>query len=363
MNSAGVEDQSWMMHALALARRGQGQVAPNPSVGCVLVKGGIVVGRGFTQRGGRPHAETVALQQAGTAAKHSTAYVTLEPCSHFGETGPCAQALIDAGVARVVVATGDPNPLVSGRGIEMLRSAGIDVAEGVLQAEAVDLNHGFFQCMVANRPSFTLKLAGSLDGKIALANGQSQWITGERARAYGHLLRARHDAILVGVNTVVMDDPDLGCRLAGLEHTSPAKVILDRSLRTPATAKILKLAHQVRTILVSEVDILPPTMGSTGVELVTVNSTYDLCEVARALADLGLTSVLVEGGGQVAASFLKQGMIDKLTLFTAGMAIGADGKSAIADLGLAEIPHAPHFTLEKIRRIGADMLATYRKAG
>jgi diaminohydroxyphosphoribosylaminopyrimidine deaminase/5-amino-6-(5-phosphoribosylamino)uracil reductase len=363
LKNVGADDQLWMKHALALARRGIGLVAPNPTVGCVLVKDQIVVGRGFTQLGGRPHAETIALGQAGANAAQSTAYVSLEPCSHYGKTGPCAQAMINAGVARVVVAVHDPNPLVSGRGIEMLRAAGIEVTEGVFERAATDLNQGFFTSMISGRPSFTLKVASSFDGKIALSNGNSKWITGNAARQFGHLLRARHDAILVGVNTVIADDPNLGCRLPGLEYTSPIKIILDRTLRVPPNAKILGQAKHMRTILVSEVDALPEIMEGTGVELITVQSVYDMNEVARALSGIGVTSVLVEGGGKVAVSFLKANLIDNLAHFTAGLAIGADGKSAIADLGLADIPNAPHFTLQKIRRLGADMLATYRKAG
>ncbi|MBT3397327.1 MAG: bifunctional diaminohydroxyphosphoribosylaminopyrimidine deaminase/5-amino-6-(5-phosphoribosylamino)uracil reductase RibD, partial [Alphaproteobacteria bacterium] len=216
-----------MRSALALAQRGLGQVWPNPSVGCVLVKDGHPIGRGWTQPGGRPHAETEALARAGDRARGATAYVTLEPCAHHGETPPCAAALVEAGVAKVVVACRDPDTRVNGGGIDALKSAGIDVVEGVLETDAIDLNIGFFTRVQSDRPMVTLKLAASIDGRIATSAGKSKWITGPGARAHGHGLRARHDAVLVGAGTVNADDPELTCRLPGMTGRSPVRVILE----------------------------------------------------------------------------------------------------------------------------------------
>src|SRR5512134_1017521 len=234
----GDEDAHWMGVALTLARRGLGNTWPNPSVGCVLVRDGRVVGRGWTQPGGRPHAETEALRRAGDLARGATAYVTLEPCSHHGRTPPCCNALIAAGVARVVCAMRDPDPRVDGRGFARLREAGIEVVEGLLEAEAQALNAGFARRIREGRPFVTLKLATTLDGRIATARGESRWITGPEARREAHALRARHDAILVGSGTAVSDDPDLSCRLPGAAPVKSLRVIADARLRTPPTAQV-----------------------------------------------------------------------------------------------------------------------------
>lgn len=230
--------------ALALARRGLGRVWPNPAVGCVIVKDGHVVGRGFTQSGGRPHAEPVALAMAGDAAQGADVYVSLEPCSHFGKTPPCADTLITAGVARVIAAAVDPDPRVSGRGLARLRDAGVDVVEGVRRDEAEALNAGFFSRVRTGRPLVTLKCATTLDGRIALSNGESKWITGPEARRRGHLLRCDHDAILIGSGTALADDPALTCRLPGLEGCSPVRVVMDGSLRLPVTSALVRSARQ-----------------------------------------------------------------------------------------------------------------------
>ncbi|MBO6503756.1 MAG: bifunctional diaminohydroxyphosphoribosylaminopyrimidine deaminase/5-amino-6-(5-phosphoribosylamino)uracil reductase RibD [Kordiimonadaceae bacterium] len=334
-----------MRAALSLARRGLGQVAPNPSVGCVLVNEGIVVGRGWTQPGGRPHAETMALSEAKDRARGAVAYVTLEPCAHTGQTGPCAEALVAAGVARVVVATLDPDPRVSGKGISIIERAGIEVTCGVVKAEADLLNAAFFRRIHLDRTSFTLKTATSLDGRIALANGESQWITGSAARQMGHRLRATHDAILVGSGTVLADNPTLTCRLNGVDGRDPVRLVLDGSGRISNEAKVLKNGIQTITYS-SESDVNP----------------HKVTEVANDLASKGINSVLIEGGGRVAASFLKAGLVDCLEVFSAGKFIGRDGISAIHDLGLAKLAGAPHFTLRKIRRLGPDMLASYVKS-
>src|SRR4051794_21716572 len=241
------DDRRAMSAALALARRGLGNVWPNPAVGCVIVKDGRVVGRGWTQPGGRPHAETEAIARAGEAARGGTAYVTLEPCSHSGRTPPCAEALIAAGVSRVVASIEDPDPRVAGGGLTKLREAGIAVESGLCADQAEEINAGFLRRVRTGRPLVTLKLATSLDGRIATASGESRWITGPAARERTHLLRATHDAILVGTATVLADDPQLTCRLNGLEHRSPVRVALDRNLVIPPAARLVAEAGRVPT--------------------------------------------------------------------------------------------------------------------
>jgi diaminohydroxyphosphoribosylaminopyrimidine deaminase/5-amino-6-(5-phosphoribosylamino)uracil reductase len=357
-------DTQMMRAALSLARRGLGQTAPNPAVGCILAKDGIVVGRGWTQPGGRPHAEVVALTQAAERAAGATAYVTLEPCAHVGETPACARTLIEAGVSRVVVATGDPDPRVGGRGIQMLLDAGVEVATGLLQAEADALNSGFFLRVRKNRPLFTLKIASTLDGRIALESGESKWITGEEARRYGHLLRATHDAILVGIGTAIADDPSLDCRLPGLTDRSPVRLLVDSALRLPTGSKLASDAHRHKTVVFHTAgeQASVKALENCGVEVVKLPARHSAEAVAARLADMGLTRVLVEGGGSVHASFLKAGLADRIEHFTAGKLIGADGIAAVGPLGLASLGDAPHFRLERIRRLGPDMLASYVKA-
>ncbi|MFM2366446.1 MAG: hypothetical protein RIR95_1054, partial [Pseudomonadota bacterium] len=237
-----MSDQDHMAHALRLAARGLGRTWPNPAVGCLVVKNGVVLGRGWTQPGGRPHAETMALAQAAEGARGATAYVTLEPCAHHGKTPPCANALIDAGVARVVSAATDPDPRVADRGHAMLRAAGISVTEGVLEAEAVALNEGFFQRILRGTPLVTLKLALTLDGRIANAAGASQWITGPLARRTVHMQRAVHDAVMVGIGTALADDPDLTVRDLGVSH-QPVRIVIDSHLRLPATGRLARSAR------------------------------------------------------------------------------------------------------------------------
>ncbi len=356
-------DETWMRIALGLARRGLGQVAPNPAVGCILVKDDIVLGRGWTQPGGRPHAETEALTQAGKASRGATAYVTLEPCAHTGKTPPCADELVKAGIQRAVIAVADPDPRVSGKGIGILQAAGIEVALEVLEKDATDLNQGFFNLIIRKRPRFTLKTASTLDGKIALANGDSKWITGERARTFGHLMRAEHDGILVGVNTVIADNPSLTCRIPGLNSRNPIRIVLDSNLRlSPDAAIFSKEAGDQPILVVTKKDARTSQFVGCNVEFIQVETPHDLALVARALGERGLTSVLIEGGAEVAASFLSADLVDDLCVFSAGKMIGNKGLSAIGNLNLASLPDAPHFTPTAIRRLGSDMLATFRKA-
>lgn len=352
-----------MRAALGLARRGLGRVWPNPTVGCVVVRGGHVVGRGFTQPGGRPHAEPLALEMAGDAARGATVYVSLEPCSHYGKTPPCADALVKAGVARVVAAAVDPDPRVSGRGLDRLRAAGVAVAEGICREEAEALNAGFFLRVNTGRPLVTLKVASTLDGRIALANGQSQWITGPAARARGHLLRADHDAILVGSATALADDPSLTCRLPGLDARSPVRVVLDGSLRLPLTSALVRGAREVPLWIVTrpghDAARLAPYRDA-GVEVLEAacDETGRLAPeaVLNVLGQRGLTRVLVEGGGQVSAAMLRAGLVDRLAWFRAGKVIGGDGLPAVAALPLDQLAEAPDFAAVSITRVGDDVL-------
>lgn len=359
-----VTDHKFMKVALGLARRGLGNVAPNPAVGCVIVKDGQILGRGWTQPGGRPHAETEALAQAGKNARGADAYVTLEPCAHTGQTGPCAEALVASGVARCVIATGDPDPRVAGQGIKILRASGVLVDTGVCEEEAKAINVGFFLKTTERRPLFTLKLATSLDGKIALANGESKWITGPEARTLGHKMRATHDAILVGINTVLADNPSLDCRLPGLENRSPVPIILDSQLRLQTDHRLVQAASSRKPIVFHTIKDAEKesVLTELGVELVHLANTRDVKAVGKELASRGLTRILVEGGGQVHASFLQAGFADRVEHFMAGKVLGGDGKPAIAELGLASLDGAPHLTRVAIRPIGKDILASYIKA-
>jgi diaminohydroxyphosphoribosylaminopyrimidine deaminase/5-amino-6-(5-phosphoribosylamino)uracil reductase len=331
-------------------------VWPNPAVGCVLVKDGIVVGRGWTQQGGRPHAETEALARAGAKARGSTAYVTLEPCSHHGVTPPCVDALIGAGVARVVVACRDPDPRVDGRGIAKLRDAGIEVVEGVARAEAEALNAGFFLRVRENRPYVTLKLAGSLDMRIATASGESKWITGEASRARAHLLRAEHDAVMAGSGTVLADDPMLDVRLPGLADPRRVRIVADGRLRIPATSQLVRSARAQPVWVLTRADAGEGrALTEAGVELLRLDR-LEPRAMLEALAARGITRLLIEGGGALAASFLRAGLVDRLAIFRAGIAIGGDGVAALADLGVAKLSNAPRFALDGVERLGDDTL-------
>ncbi len=363
-----VDDLAHMRAALALARRGLGQVWPNPAVGCVIVKDGRVVGRGWTQRGGRPHAETEALARAGKAAKGATAYVTLEPCSHHGKTPPCAEALIAAGVARVVAAIEDPDPRVSGSGIARLREAGVAVETGLCAEEAAELNAGFFSRVTHGRPLVTLKLATSLDGRIATASGESRWITGPAARERAHLLRATHDAVLVGTGTALADDPQLTCRLPGLEDRSPVRVVLDRNLRLPATLRLFAEAGETPTWLVT----LPGSgrarreaLAQQRVEIVDAApdaaGDIDLGAMLGALGSKGLTRLLVEGGGTLAAALLRAGLVDRVVWMRAPLVLGGEGVPGIAALGVDELAAAPRFQLMSSEMAGGDVIETYQR--
>lgn len=361
-------DPQAMRAALGLARRGLGNVWPNPAVGCVIVKDGRVVGRGWTQPGGRPHAETEALARAGAAAQGGTAYVTLEPCCHWGRTPPCADALIAARVGRVMVAVEDPDPRVAGGGLARLRQAGITAEAGLCEAEAVEVNAGFFQRLRLGRPLVTLKLATSLDGRIGTASGESRWITGPPARERGHLLRAAHDAILVGTGTVLADDPQLTCRLPGLEPRSPVRIALDRHLRIPLAALLVAEARQIPTWLVTLRTADPgrqQALRDAGVEIIAAEPDHaghiDLASALALLGARGLTRLLVEGGGALAAGLLRAGLVDRIVWLHAPLLLGGDGVPAVAALGLDALAEAPAFERLSTEPVGADVLTTFRR--
>ena len=360
-------DVRWMRTALALARRGLGAVWPNPAVGCVIINEDRVVGRGWTQPGGRPHAETEAMRRAGQAALGATAYVSLEPCCHWGRTPPCADALIEAGVRRVVVAVEDPDPRVAGNGIARLRAAGIAVDAGLGAEEATEINAGFLTRLALGRPLVTLKLATSLDGRIATSRGESQWITGPPARERGHALRAAYDAIMVGAATVLADDPQLTCRLPGLGHRSPVRVVLDPHLRIPRRAGVIAHARQtptwVLTLRSADAARRAPLLAA-GVTLIDVDpdseNRIDLVAALAALAERGVTRLLIEGGARLAAALLRAHLVDRLAWFHAPLLIGGDGTPAVAALGLDRLADAPGFERLSVARVSDDMLTTFR---
>ena len=356
-------DDRWMRLALALGARGLGTTWPNPAVGCVIVKNGRVLGRGWTQTGGRPHAERMALAQAGTSAKGATAYVTLEPCAHTGKTAPCADALIDAGIACVVAATGDPDPRVAGKGFEKLRTAGVALRSGVLEAKAKQANIGFLTRVTKNRPAVTLKLASSLDGRIATGTGESQWITDAASRAYVHYLRATHDAVMVGSGTSLADDPSLTVRLNGLDHRHPVRVILDSKLSTPIESQLGHSANDMPVWLCHGPNAECGSWGQTGAKLIECASGSNglsLKDVLAKLAAKGITRVFCEGGGKLAASLIHEGYVDHLITFTAGITIGSDGTPNLAALGVETLKQAPRFKLLSHRKIGGDLMSQWR---
>ena len=338
-------DHANMRLALSLAARGLGNTAENPSVGCVITQpdlGGRVVGRGWTQPGGRPHAETIALEQAGPLAAGATVYVTLEPCSHTGRTPPCADALVGAGVARVVCALSDPDTRVAGRGLEKLRAADIEVSTGLLETDAATVLSGYLTRKREGRPHVTLKLAMTADGRIATRTGDSQWVTGDRARREGHALRARHDAILTGSGTVIADDPALTCRLPGLEDRSPEPVIMTGTRDLPEDCGLLR-HRDTRPVRVFK--------GRPDPE-----------SVLRSLADEGINTVMIEAGAGITGAFLNADLVDEIYCFRAAKFIGGDGMSAVASLGLDRLEDAKHFRLKSQRTLDGDVLEHYLRA-
>lgn len=360
-------DQRFMALALTLGARGLGSVWPNPAVGCVIVNAGRIIGRGWTQPGGRPHAETMALAQAGPAARGATAYVTLEPCAHHGQTPPCAAALIAAGVARVVSALTDPDPRVAGRGHAMLAAAGVRVDTGLGAKVAERMQRGFLSRIRHGRPMLTLKLATSLDGRIATASGESQWITGTQARAMVHLMRARHDAVLIGSGTARADDPLLTVRgLGGMRQ--PVRIVAARGLDLPSGGQLARTAHQVPLWLLHGASAPADrraqwqTAGAKLIEVPEAPQGLDLSAALGMLGQAGLTRVFCEGGGQLAAAVMQQDLADDLALFSAGLVLGAGGRAAIGTLADAGLAAAPKFRLQHSHNVGPDLFSLWSRA-
>ncbi len=362
-------DVRHMRHALALGRRALGATWPNPAVGCVLVApDGRVLARGVTGAGGRPHAEAVALERAGAAARGATAFVTLEPCAHHGRTPPCAEALVAAGVARVVVPIRDPDPRVAGRGLGMLRAAGIEVTEGVCAEEAERDHAGFLMRVRAGRPLVTLKLAASLDGRIATASGESRWITGPASRRRVHLMRAQHDAVMVGIGTALADDPMLDVRDLGIAR-APVRVVIDSRLRLPTTSRLGRSLERAPLWLVhgpAAPEGARVAWRRAGARLVEVpagpGGGLDLAAALAALGAAGLTRVLCEGGGQLAAGLIGAGLADRLAVFHAGLALGAEGRPMIGPLAPGPLAEAPRWRRVAVEAVGEDVLSLWERA-
>jgi diaminohydroxyphosphoribosylaminopyrimidine deaminase / 5-amino-6-(5-phosphoribosylamino)uracil reductase len=360
-------DRRYMELALTLGRRGLGRTWPNPAVGAVVVRDGAIIGRGWTQPGGRPHAEPVALAQAGDLARGATLYVTLEPCSHFGKSPPCADAIIAAGISRVVAAVEDPNPEVAGQGLARLRAAGISVDVGLCATEAAYTHAGHFRRVRDGRPHVILKLAVSPDERIGAAGHKPVAITGEAAKARVHLLRAQCDAILVGIGTVLADDPLLTCRLPGMEKRSPVRVVLDRSLRIAGDSRLVHSARETPLwVFASELADAPAAvkLGGAGAQVIRVAPTdtgLDLIAVLHALAERGITRLLVEGGSRVASSFVAAGMVDEFWLLRGSEAVGADGVPPFDALALSAITQSPGFRVRASETLGKDVLTIFER--
>lgn len=359
------DDAFWMRRALGLARKGVGWTSPNPPVGAIIVRGGVPIAEGYHKGAGKPHAEAVALSKVGEKAKGATLYVTLEPCDHFGQTPPCTNAIIAAGVRRVVVATLDPNPIVNGRGIARLRQAGVKVTVGVLEAEAKELIAPFAKFITQRMPFVTLKLAMSVDGKIATRMGQSQWLVGESARRYAHRLRHEHDAVMVGVGTVLADDPRLTVRLVKGKVKQPIRVIVDSHARTPPTAKVLRAAETPCIIATTEqvseerVNALRQADAEVWRLPATKAGRVDLRVLLHRLAERDIVSVLAEGGAELAGALVTEGLVDRLVLFIAPLLIGGrDAVPAIGGDGIAALEEAPRLTEVRWRKLGNDWLLT-----
>jgi diaminohydroxyphosphoribosylaminopyrimidine deaminase/5-amino-6-(5-phosphoribosylamino)uracil reductase len=359
-------DLRFMQLALSLGRRGLGRTAPNPAVGAVVVKDGVIIGRGWTQAGGRPHAETEALKRAGKEAKGATLYVTLEPCSHQGKTPPCVDAIIRAGIARVVSALEDPNPEVAGQGYAKLRERGIAVEAG-LEAETAARQHaGHIRRMRDGRPHVLLKLAVSSDGKAGLPGRKPAGITGEAARARVHQMRAESDAILVGVGTVLSDDPHLTCRLPGMMDWSPVRIILDARLRAPLATSIIGTARETPTWVFATPNASPVAediLKAKGVEVFRVDGKdgrLDLNAVLKALGERGITRLMVEGGPTVAASFLKADLVDEAALFRSPNPLG-QGIDVLEGLPLTALTKSPKLKPVASEAVGGDTLETFER--
>lgn len=364
-------DHDWMSRALHLAARGRYTTSPNPNVGCVLVRDGLVVGEGYHRRAGEPHAEVHALRAAGERTRGATAYVTLEPCSHHGRTPPCADALIAAGVGRVVVAMEDPNPLVAGRGLRRLAAAGIAVQVGLLQGEAEALNPGFIRRMRTGRPRVQVKLAASLDGRTALANGQSQWITGPAARADVQRWRAQSSAILSGTDTVLIDDPSLNVRWHELpasvravypeaELRQPIRILLDSQQRLIPQARLFALPGEVWLARSRAEGHWPAAVSQLELPLSAASGKLDLAALLQTLGQKGINDLWVEAGPRLAGALLQAQLVDELILYLAPKLMGQQARGLLALPEFVSMDRVPTLTLSDLRQVGGDVRLTLR---
>ncbi len=365
-----IQHHKYMQYAISMANRIVGNTAPNPAVGCVIVKNGIVLAASHTQKGGRPHAEVIALKEASNNAIGATAYVTLEPCAHHGKTPPCADALIKAGIKTVVIANIDPYEKVNGAGIIKLKEAGIEVITDICTNEAKELNLGFFSVIRRTRPFVTLKTATSLDGKIALKNGKSKWITNEQSRNYVHLIRARNDAIITGIATVMSDNPILSCRLPGLEDFSPIRIVLDTNLSIPTESNLVRTANQIPFWVVTLEETIVKqqdkvnTLANNNVKLIKVNkaSNGKICleDTMLKLAANGINNVMIEAGTSINSAALHLNLVDRINWFTAPIIIGNEGIPAFAELNLLELSSAKGFKIIEERNFCDDKMIVFQ---
>ena len=355
------QDEARINLALNLVKKNIGITLSNPIVGSVLVKNNTIISTGVTGKNGVPHSENIAIIKAGNNTKGSTLYVTLEPCCHQGKTPPCTDLIIESGISRVVVAITDPDSRVNGLGIKKLQEAGIEVVVGVLQEQARKINCGFFSNKTSGRPFITLKLATSLDGKIATKNGDSKWITSEKSLQYSHYLRAKNDAILVGANTLRKDNPMLNCRISGLESYSPKRIILSSSLDININSKIIQSAKQIPTYIVTNNSNTKEfvDLGLQIIELSSLNNKVDLYELVKKLGNYDINNLLIEGGGNVATQFLKAKLVDKLIWIQAAKIVGDDGISGVKNLDINQISQSLEFKRTSVKDMGDDLVLEF----
>lgn len=359
----GVSDSAYMKEALRLAARGLGRTSPNPAVGAVVVRGGRVVGRGYHRRAGGPHAEVFALREAGDRARGATLYVTLEPCCHHGRTGPCVEAVLAAEISRVVIGTLDPNPRVRGRSVTRLRRRGLTVEVGLLERESRELNEDFEKYITTHLPFVVLKLAATLDGRIATASGDSRWVTGATARRRVHEMRDRLDAVLVGSETVRRDDPELTCRIRG--GRNPLRVILDGRLRVAESARVFREdPGRTRVYTTRDRSAKAERLRRRGVVIArgAGDRAGALRRVLLDLARSGVKSVLIEGGGRVAARAVREGLVDRFALFVAAKLVGGDGRPMLASLGVRRMADAFAVADLRVESLRGDLLLEGRPA-
>jgi diaminohydroxyphosphoribosylaminopyrimidine deaminase/5-amino-6-(5-phosphoribosylamino)uracil reductase len=354
---SGEQDQAYIRFALNLAKKNIGLTCSNPVVGSVLVKDNTIISLGITGKNGVPHSENIAILKAGNKAIGATLYVTLEPCCHFGKTPPCTDLIIQSKISRVVIATKDPDLRVNGLGIKKLQEAGIKILVGVLEDEAKNLNSGFFNIKTKKMPLVTLKLATSLDGKIATKNGDSKWITSEKSRQYAHYLRAKNDAILVGAQTIRQDNAMLDCRILGLEGYSPKRIILSKTLNIDLNSKIIQTARQIPTYIATN-NQNTQKLIDFGVQIINFDNLKDLLVE---LKNIGVNNLLVEGGSSVATQLIADNLIDNIIWIQSTKVIGNDGTTGIGNFNITKIIQALNFKKTSTRSVGEDLILKLKK--